>query len=157
MQLRNSGYFPRIEAMVLHLLPKAVEYAFKILVCLTLSGNCPQSATAIAKALRIPMTQAAKILHYLTLRGLTRSRRGANGGYLLRVPPGEIRLQRVWELFRPTPEETPSLSPDPLHEVWQEISVQAWKNWAEYTVAELARRTAEQWKTPPVVRPMALD
>jgi len=54
---------------------KTVVYALKILMCLALSGGIPLSAPAIARSAGIPASHAAKLLHYLALRGLARSLR----------------------------------------------------------------------------------
>ncbi len=130
--------------MVFGTLTKEVEYAIKILICLALSLGHPTPARAVAQCIQIPLSQAAKILHFLSLRGLTRSRRGSNGGYSLRRSPEEIRVGQVVELFQPPSEEDFEISPDPLRQVWQQTSAGC-QPWERLTIAELAWRTAGKW------------
>lgn len=98
--------------------------------------------------MRIPSSQAAKILHFLRWARLTRSRRGARGGYLLGQAPEEIHLGQVIELFQLAPEDEASAARDPLLRVLSETSAQSEQEWQQLTIAELARRTAGQWAPP---------
>ena len=129
------------------MLPKTVEHAIKILVCLALSVGTPISASTVAQSLRIPPSQTAKILHYLSLRGLTRSRRGSSGGYSLRESPEQISVGRVTELFQPSPDEGRQAFDDPLLQIWSETSDRYEHEWHQLTIAELARRTAGKWQS----------
>jgi len=138
-----------VVAVVLPTLPKAVEYAIKILICLALSHRRPIPASAVAKCIRIPPSQAAKTLHLLSRAGLTRSRRGSNGGYWLRQSPEEIRVEQLMKLFQPVIDEDSDSSADPLLRIWSETSARYEKDWEQLTVAELARRTASQWTCSP--------
>ena len=121
-------------------LPKTIEYALKILVFLTIFAGRPVSASTVAQRARIPGSQASKILNYLKVRGLTRSRRGSQGGYELRADPEEIRVEKVVELFQPVPEVDPTAPTDPLLKVWSETAGRHWKETGHLTIAELARR-----------------
>lgn len=129
-------------------LPKGAEYAIKILIFLALSSGRPVPAVEVARGVRIPPSQAAKILHFLRWARLTRSRRGARGGYLLRQAPEEIHLGQVIELFQLAPEDEASAALDPLLQVLAETSAQSEQEWQQLTIAELARRTAGQWARP---------
>lgn len=131
--------------MLLMTLPKTVEYAIKILVCLTLSMGRPVSASEVARCVRIPPSQAAKVLHYLSWRGLTRSRRGSLGGYLLKEDPEQINLERVIQLFQASPDEDVNSSTDPLLQIWSQTFAHYQEDWQQLTIAELARRTAGHW------------
>ncbi len=125
-------------------LPRTVEYALKILICLTIFAGRPLPASAVATLARIPVSQASKVLNYLNLRGLTRSRRGSHGGYQLRTNPEGIYVKGVIELFQPVPEE--DTATDPLSNVWSQMSARFWDDVENLTIAELARRTAAQFE-----------
>ena len=129
-------------------LPKTVQYATKVLVYLALSSGRHVSASEVARCVAIPPSQAAKILHYLTWRGLTRSRRGAYGGYSLRESPQEIDIGQVIQLFQPTQDDGCDSSADPLLQIWLQTGAQSQQEWQRLTIAELARRTAGRWRSP---------
>ncbi len=128
-------------------LPKTTEYALKILTCLSLCGGRPLPASAVARCIHIPERQASKVLHFLTWRGVTRSRRGPNGGYQLRQSPEGIRVAEVLELFQPVPDPDSEPPDDPLQRVWSETAGRCQPEWEQLTIAELARRTAGQWES----------
>ena len=134
--------------MVLPTLPKGVEYAVKLLICLAFFSGRPVTAAQAARCVRIPPSQAAKMLHFLSWGGFTRSRRGSKGGYLLRMRPEEIRVAQVMSLFRPASEQDTDASADPILQVWSEASESGERAWEQLTIAELARRTAGQWHCP---------
>lgn len=132
--------------MVLLTVPKAAEYAIKILICLALSTGRPIPAGEAARCVRIPPSQAAKILHFLRWARMVRSRRGSSGGYLLKQCPDEIRVEQVTQLFSLTPDEETSSSEDPLLGIFSQVSARSQKVWEQLTIAELARRTADRWE-----------
>jgi Rrf2 family protein len=134
--------------MALVAIPKTAEYAVKILVCLAVSAGRAVSAGEVARCVRMSPSQAAKTLHWLRWAGLTRSRRGPNGGYSLRQSPEDIRVGQVIQLFQLAPDEDNNLSPDPLHQILSEASAQTQQEWGQLSIAELARRTAGQWNCP---------
>jgi Rrf2 family protein len=138
--------------MVLLALPKAAEYAIKILVCLALSTGRPVSAGEAARCVRIPPSQAAKVLHFLRWAGLARSRRGSNGGYLLKQCAEETTVEQVMRLFSLTPDEEPGSPADPLLEVFSQAAARSQKDWEQLTIAELARRTADRWECSTCVK-----
>lgn len=136
---------------------KTVEYAIQILVCLALAGGNPTSAPIVARNTGVPASQVSKLLNYLTLRGLTRSRRGGHGGYSLRESPETIQVGRVVELFRPTPDqEKEERSADSLLQIWRQISIRAQAEWEQLTIAELTRRTAGKWESTTLTEPKAV-
>src|SRR5574337_564283 len=100
--------------MVLMAIPKAAEYAIKILICLALSGDEPVPAAKVAHRVGISPSQAAKILHFLRWARLARSRRGSRGGYSLRQRPEEIHVEQIVQLFRLSPDEDSESQADPL-------------------------------------------
>ncbi len=134
--------------MVPPMLPKAVEYAVKALICLSLSSGRPVSARQVARFVRIPPSQAAKTLHSLSWAGIVRSRRGSAGGYLLRKGPEEIRIKQVMELFKPAAQQEEECSADPICQIWSETCKESEQAWEQLTISELAHRTAAQWQPP---------
>jgi Rrf2 family protein len=136
-----------VATMVLPTLPKAVEYAIKVLTCLAVSAGRAVSASEAARCVRIPPSQAAKTLHFLSWAGLTRSRRGPKGGYLLGKRPEEIRLEQVMRLYQPAAQQEVEGPADPILQVWSETSGSGEQAWEQLTIAELARRTAGQWQS----------
>ncbi len=127
-------------------LPRAAGYALRILVCLALSPGRRVPAPAVGRCAGIPSAQASKVLHYLSLRGLTCARRGSKGGYLLRDSAEQISVEQVIQLFRPQPDSEVDASSDPLLQVWLETAGQCQQAWEQMTIAELARRTVNQWR-----------
>jgi Rrf2 family protein len=122
-------------------LPVTIRYAIKILIFLALSPCHPVSAAAVAKGTRVPPSQAAKILHTLRWGGLTRSRRGASGGYELHRKPEEIRVEQVVNLFVLPPDEEDSYAADePLQQIWKKAETQSQRELMQLTIAELCRR-----------------
>ncbi len=131
--------------MLLLTLPKAAEYAIKMLICLALSAGRPIPAREVARCVRIPPSQAAKILHFLRWVGLTGSRRGSSGGYLLTQRPEDIRVEQVVQFFRLAPDKDSDPASDPLQQIWSATAARSQHEWEQLTIAELARRTAGQW------------
>lgn len=127
-------------------MPKMAEHAIKVLICLALAPGRFLSAGAIAQCVRLRTTQTAEVLHLLTWRGFTRSRRGSSGGYALRVKAEEIAVSEVMELFHPIRDPDVEPASDPLLQVWSEVADKYQQAWGQRTIAELARQTANQWE-----------
>ena len=72
-----------------------VDYAVRALVELAAAGSGPVKGEAIAAAQGIPLRFTENILSDLRRAGLVSSRRGAVGGYWLRVPAGTITVADV--------------------------------------------------------------
>ena len=134
--------------MVLTKLPKGIEYALKLLILLCLTTGRPMTAAAAARCAGIPPSQATKTLHFLSWAGLTRSRRGPKGGYLLRQSPDTIRVAQIVNLYKPNFDEDATSQTDPLLRVWMETSSQLDSTWGQLTILELACRTANEWQIP---------
>ena len=62
----------------------------------------PLKIAELSKRRDIPLGYLEQILHHLKGAGLLRSRRGADGGYLLVRPPGEITVGQIVELTEGT-------------------------------------------------------
>jgi Rrf2 family protein len=73
-----------------------VDYAVRALVELSGSSRAaPRKLHDLASAQRIPVSFLSDILTMLRHAGVVSSQRGADGGYWLAKPPGEIRLASV--------------------------------------------------------------
>ena len=95
----------------------------------------------------MPPSQAAKLLHFLSWAGLTRSHRGSRGGYSLKRSPSEIHAEQVVMLFQPPPEDSEA-PPDPVVQLWQQTLAGSQQLWEQLTIADLASRAAGQWECP---------
>lgn len=60
-------------------------------------GGKPQSVAHLAKILSVSEAHLSKVLQRLAKHGLTTSRRGPRGGFLIARQPGEISLLTVYE------------------------------------------------------------
>jgi len=138
--------------MPIHILPRTVEHAIKILTYLALSVGHPVPASHVAESVRIPVSQSAKILHYLALRGLVRSRRGSCGGYLLCEGAEQTTLGLVIQLFTPPIPEEEEQPAGPLREMWLDTTRLCQEAWGHLTIAELATRAASGSEYPLAAR-----
>ena len=141
--------------MALPPLPKRIEHALKVLVCLAQHDKQPIRAREIARCVRIPPAQAAKILYLLTWAGFVRSRRGSKGGFWLARPPERIRVKQVMQSFQAPLNKGGGVKADPLMRVWETIAVSLDQSLDKLTLADLLRRTAETQGARPYVCPHA--
>ena len=84
------------------MISQTAEHALRAV--LYLAGNAdagPLKVDEIARALGAPRNYLSKTMHALAQHGIVTSTRGPQGGFVLRVPPGELRLSRLVELFDP--------------------------------------------------------
>jgi Rrf2 family protein len=72
-----------------------VDYAVRAALELAAAGDDPVKGDAIAEAQDIPLKFLENILGELKHHGVVASRRGAQGGYWLAKPAGEISLADV--------------------------------------------------------------
>ena len=77
------------------LMTREMDYLLRILRALHRHGQL--SAGAIAAEERIPRSVTVKLLKRLHAAGLVESRRGSGGGYLLKVPCGQLTLYRLFD------------------------------------------------------------
>ena len=61
----------------------------------------PLKVDDIARALGAPRNYLSKTMHALASHGIVTSTRGPQGGFVLRVPPAELRLASLRALFDP--------------------------------------------------------
>lgn len=102
-------------------LPKRAEYILRSLICIAKS-DCRLPVRAIAACEHIPPSFLAQILYQLTWQGLVSSKRGPGGGFVLALPPEEIRVKHVLEIFQGPP--THSSDPNPAHDfsqTWEKL------------------------------------
>ena len=72
-----------------------VDYALRAALELAAAGDGPTKGEQIAQAQEIPLKFLENILLELRHHGLVQSQRGAEGGYWLARPAGEIKLADV--------------------------------------------------------------
>ena len=132
-------------------LPKRVEYAFKVLMCLAQFHGTAVRAPQVARCVHIPPSQAAKTLYFLTWAGLVRSRRGQKGGFWLAQPPERIRMKRVVKFFEPPGNN--KAADDPLLRAWTTTTGGHDRAWENLTLADLVRRTKKDKQSSPYVCP----
>lgn len=77
------------------MITREMDYALRALRALHQEGQL--SASDVAQKENMPKAITLKILNQLHSVGIVESRRGANGGYLLRQPCGELTM---YDLFR---------------------------------------------------------
>ena len=80
-------------------LPKRTEYILRSLICMAKSQS-RLPVRAIASYERLPASFLAQILYQLTWHGLVTSKRGPGGGFALALPPEQIRVKQVLEIFQ---------------------------------------------------------
>ncbi len=121
-------------------------------------ARLPEGATILgrdlAKRANVPPQYLSKILLVLRKAGFVEATRGHGGGYRLRVPPEQIRLIDVVELFegvqsRPgcllgENKECSDQDACPAHAMWKEVRAAYERILERNTIADLAAsRTAE--------------
>ena len=76
-------------------LTQEVDYAFRIIAHLAAHEGEVVGAPKIAKTMHVPERFTLRILRKLNLGGLTLSKRGAKGGYMLNKPAESISLYDI--------------------------------------------------------------
>ena len=79
---------------------REVDYGIRCVLYLSGRPDQVTMVEEISSAMRIPKSFLAKILQKLTRKGLVRSLRGVNGGFLLQRRPKEISLLDVIKVFQ---------------------------------------------------------
>ncbi len=130
--------------------PMKVDYGIRALVELAQHAEEGHLSTAeIARRQEIPEPYLDQLLAILQKFGLTRSRRGPQGGHALAKAPGQINLEMVMNTLEGTVEplvclETPSecvlSSTCAQREVWQIVGDTVNNVLRATTIAELAMR-----------------
>jgi Rrf2 family protein len=125
------------------------DYAIRATVELAAAGDGPLKGDRIAQAQSIPIKFLENIMVDLRNGGLVRSQRGAEGGYWLARPAGEITLADVIRAVegplasvRGTRSEELSYagSAEPLREVWIAVRASLRSVLESVTLADVAGR-----------------
>jgi Rrf2 family protein len=77
--------------------------------------NVPFKGEALATAQRIPLNFLENILRELRRAGIVRTQRGADGGYLLALPPSEVTVADVIRAVEGPLAAVQGVRPDQLH------------------------------------------
>jgi Rrf2 family protein len=137
------------------------DYAIRAAVELAAAGDGPVKGDRIAKAQGIPPNFLENILADLRNSGLVASRRGADGGYWLARPAGEVSLADVIRAVdgplanvRGVRSEQVAYagSAEPLRDVWIAVRASLRGVLERVTLADLARG-----ELPEHVRALAAD
>ena len=128
---------------------RSAEYAIRAFVNL---AQVPDGSYAMVKQIaaeeEIPAHFLAKILQQLARKGLLRSSKGPTGGFLLRVPPDEVRLLDIVEALDGLSEYEKCASglaecsddmPCPLHDSWKPLRSRIMDYLGRNTIADLAK------------------
>ena len=108
------------------------KYGIHAMLDLTMNrGMGPQSIKMIAERQRIPEQYLEQLIALLRREGLVRSVRGAQGGYLLGKPPGEITMAELMRVLEGTIALSDCLEDEgccdrtcvcPTRRVWERLS-----------------------------------
>jgi Rrf2 family protein len=137
------------------------DYAIRAAIELALAGDGPVKGEAIAKAQEIPSNFLENILADLRNAGLVASRRGAEGGYWLARPAGEVTLADVIRAVDGplanvrgirSEQVAYSGSAEPLRDVWIAVRASLRGVLERVTLADLA-----SGELPASVRALAAD
>jgi Rrf2 family protein len=124
------------------------DYAIRALVELAAAGEGPVKAERIAQAQEIPLKFLENIMSDLGHGGLVRSQRGAEGGYWLARPAGDINLAQVMRAVegplanvrgRRSEEVEYRGTAAPLREVWVAVRASLRAVLESVTLADVAR------------------
>ncbi len=130
----------------MHLTAKA-DYAIRAAVELAAAGEARVKGERIAAAQQIPVKFLENILLELRHAGLVESRRGADGGYWLARPAGEIKLADVIRAVEGPLANVRGIRPDaltysgaaaPLRDVWVALRVNLRAVLETVTLADVA-------------------
>ncbi len=81
-------------------LTQEVDYAFRIIATLMETPTEVVGASVISEEMHVPLRFLLKILRKLNQAGLTKSKRGAKGGYMLNDPKRYITYYEVVEAIQ---------------------------------------------------------
>jgi Rrf2 family protein len=138
-------------------LPQTAEYALRSVNFIAEhEAEGPVPVSQIARSLGAPQNYLSKTLHQLGAQGVLQSVRGAQGGYLLGKPAGELRLADIVEPFLPAQQHRCIMGrsicredvPCGAHHRWKEVLGAAADFFAGLTVADLLRNQATDPRAP---------
>jgi Rrf2 family protein len=82
-------------ALPIQMISQTAEYALRAVVCLAGHNQTPRTTAFIADATKTPAGYLAKVMQSLCRGGVVVSRRGLNGGFLLKKSPRETTVLDV--------------------------------------------------------------
>src|SRR5689334_19291619 len=119
------------------------EYALQAIFDLASNANTePVKIAAIARRQKIPQKFLELILASLKQGGFVESRRGAEGGYRLAKPAGQITVGAVLR-FIEEGKRTKRAGADPFADVWKRVDEAVASIVDHASFADLARRWKE--------------
>ncbi len=128
------------------LLSKTAEYGVRAVLYIGLNQSKRVTTKNMAKDLKVPFHFLAKVIQKLVKSGIVHSKRGKNGGFVLKKPPEKIKLIDIVialdgeELFKNCVLGLPDCSdkkPCPVHNYWKGIREEIKQMLSQKTVAEL--------------------
>lgn len=116
-------------------------YSLKCLVCLAEAG-APRQSKELATLTGITPAETAKMLSLLTWGGFLASKRGAKGGFWLRLSPDQIRIKDVMKFLEPPLGENPSRDKeDSVLRVWEKKAGRVGEDFGKLSLADLVRES----------------
>lgn len=82
------------------IIKRDTDYAIKALIHIARKDSQIIPVSKLAKRLNIPQPFLRKILQILNKEGVIHSSKGKGGGFRLALPPGEISLVKLIEIFQ---------------------------------------------------------
>ncbi len=128
------------------LLSKTAEYGVRAVLYIGLNQSKRVTTKNMAKDLKVPFHFLAKVIQKLVKSGIIHSKRGKNGGFVLKKSPEKIKLIDIVialdgdELLKNCVLGLPNCSdkkPCPVHEYWKGIREEIKQMLSQKTVAEL--------------------
>jgi Rrf2 family transcriptional regulator, iron-sulfur cluster assembly transcription factor len=141
-------------------LSQTAEYAVRAVYYLAQQGTGKVSADAIARALAAPANYMSKTLHQLARAGIVEGTRGPTGGFRLAVPPEDLTVARVAEIFGGPPaiavcllggRPCDSQNPCVAHERWTAVTDAVKAPLENTTIADLLAGSWRPRIEPPAV------
>jgi Rrf2 family protein len=125
---------------------RSTEYAIRALIPL---AHVPDGRYTMVKTIaeqeNIPTHFLAKILQQLARKGLLRSSKGPQGGFVLNMPAEEIRLLDIVEALDGMPSQQPDTCA--VHKEWMALQEQILDYLKANTVADLAKALETKQRT----------
>jgi Rrf2 family protein len=128
---------------------RTTEYALRVMTHLARAPREAHSSFVLHRELRIPKKYLQRLLTTLGKRGLIRSLRGRNGGYVLATEPRTIALADVIEAVEGFDRQPQCLfgfaactlnRPCAMHDRWARHQEAVVRTLTRATLAELVRR-----------------
>jgi Rrf2 family protein len=134
------------------MISQTAEYALRAIVSLANEQGVPCTTAQLAEATKTPAGYLAKVMQSLGRAGLITSRRGLNGGFVLRQDPSEITLLVIVNAVDPIKRypECPlgiashGRSLCPLHRRLDQAAAMVEQAFGETTVQELLTTSRER-------------